>query len=130
MSHASAISSPPPSAWPAMYAMNTCGAAAIRRNAAWLTLIISMFAPTSPSRNFLMSAPAEKNFSLALWTIDDAGGADDGLVDRARELGHELEVVGVGRRLVERDEAERPVGCERDSHQYASPPTTTDLIST
>ena len=49
--------------------MNTCGAAAIRRNADWLTLIISMFALTSPSRNFLMSAPALKNFSLALWTI-------------------------------------------------------------
>ena len=49
--------------------MNTCLAAAIRRNAAWLTRIISMFAPTSPSVKRLMSAPAEKNFGLALWTI-------------------------------------------------------------
>ena len=38
-------------------------------NAACDVRIISMFASTSPSRNFLTSAPAEKNFSLALRTI-------------------------------------------------------------
>ena len=48
--------------------MNTCGAAAIRANAAWLVRIISMFVSTSPSRNFFTSAPAEKNLALALWT--------------------------------------------------------------
>ena len=45
--------------------MNTCSAAAIRLNTAWLVRIISMFASTSPSRKRLTSAPAEKNFSLA-----------------------------------------------------------------
>ena len=52
-----------------MCAMNTAGAAAIRLNAAWLTRIIAMLESTSPSRNFFTSAPAEKNFSLALRTI-------------------------------------------------------------
>src|SRR5581483_1348607 len=61
---------------------------------------------------------------------DHARGAIYGLVDRVRVLAHELEVVRVGRRLVERDEPERSFVRERDSHGYASPPTTTDLIST
>ena len=69
-----------------MCAMNTCGAAAIRRNAAWLVRIISMFASTSPSRNLLTSAPAEKNFSLALRTITTRASRGDRLVDRGREL--------------------------------------------
>ena len=80
-SHASAISSPPPSAWPLTYAMNTCSAAAIRVNAACDVRIISMFASTSPSRNFLTSAPAEKNFSLALRTITTRASERDRRVD-------------------------------------------------
>jgi hypothetical protein len=69
MSQASAISSPPPRAWPLMDAMNTCSAAAICLNAACEVRIIAMFASTSPARNFLTSAPAEKNFSFALRTM-------------------------------------------------------------
>ena len=48
--------------------MNSCRADAIRLNASWLMRIISMLASMFPSVNTLMSAPAEKNFRLALCT--------------------------------------------------------------
>ena len=56
-----------------------------------------------------MSAPAQKKRSLALRTTTTRAVAiRGGLVDRGAELAHHLEVVGVGRRVVERDRADAP----------------------
>ena len=112
-----------------MCAMKTCGAAAMRANAAWLVRIIAMLASTSPSRNFLTSAPAEKNRSPADRTTTARTSLGERVVDGAGERGHQLEVVGVRRRVVERDRADGALGLERDRHQ-ATPPTTTDFSST
>ena len=68
-SHASEISSPPPSAWPSTWAMKTFGIRAIDASTSWPRSIIAMLAAVSLAMNALMSAPAEKNFFEALRTI-------------------------------------------------------------
>ena len=68
-----------------------------------------MFASTSLARKRLTSAPALKNFSLALRTTTTRDVASAvRLADRVGELEHELDVVGVGGRVVERDRADAP----------------------
>jgi hypothetical protein len=89
---------------------------------------MAMLDSTSPSRNFLTSAPPQKNLSLALRTIT-ARASLDGLVDGVREGSHDLAVVEVRGQVVQGDEPDRALRGERHGHQ-ASPPTTTLLSST
>ena len=64
-SQARAISSPPPRAVAPIWAMNTLGVRAISERPSWARRIMAMFSSTPLALNALMSAPAEKNLSLA-----------------------------------------------------------------
>src|SRR5215213_4147914 len=68
-SHARAISSPPPRAVAPSWAMNTFGVRAISERPSWAWLTMRILSSTLLASNALMSAPAEKNLSLALRKI-------------------------------------------------------------
>ena len=79
--------------------------------------------------NFLMSAPAEKNFSLALWTITTRvapATASSTALENSLMNSRSYELAGGLSRVM------KPSGPSdvNVTAIYARPPTTTDLIST